>query len=528
MKKIFLRYTRKQLALLAGGLCSLTACVDEGLNIDAYRITDEQLMADANEGGYLLPVMMNNIVPTSTALQTVQNLQAESYAGYMESPTPFLNNVNTMTYFMVSGWNHNSWYTSTNNVMNNWLLMRRNEVDIKYPDLYAIATIIKVAAAQRLVDTFGPYPYSGYGEGSEVAFDSEEEAYNAFFSDLDEAVAALQAAEAADPNADAVRFVKWDRSSLGGEYTNWIKAANSLRLRMAMRISGVAPVLAQQEAEKAVATVNGGILDRAFEINLTATNPYYTFANAWSDTRLSASIETYLKGFEDPRLDAYALPVTDNLLDSGDVKGIRPGVAKPDKDRYIGYSLPNIVEADPIKVIDVAEGYFLKAEGVLRGWNMGGGTAQQFYEDGIRASFTYNGVSGVDEYLLSTGTQVAYVDPKNPANDSENDYLLSTVTVPWAEELSFDEKLEKIITQKWIAIYPEGTEAWSEFRRTGYPKMYPIKVTNNSDLPLGTFIKRLTYPLTVISASGQAVANAVAQHLGGNDSAATPLWWDVD
>ncbi|WP_028298785.1 SusD/RagB family nutrient-binding outer membrane lipoprotein [Olivibacter sitiensis] len=524
MKKIFLRYTRKQLAVLAGGLCSLTACVDEGLNIDAYHITDEQLMADANEGGYLLPVMMNFIVPTSTALQTVQNLQAESYAGYMESPTNFLNNVNTMTYFMVSGWNNNSWYSSTNNVMNNWLLMKRSEIDVKYPDLYAIATIIKVAAVQRLVDTFGPYPYTQYGEGSEVPFDSEEEAYNAFFSDLDEAVTALQAAEAADPNADMVRFAKWDRSSLGGEYTSWIKAANSLRLRMAMRISGVSPAKAQQEAEKAVAEANGGILDRAFEIILTATNPYYTFATAWSDTRLSASIETYLTGFEDPRLEAYALPATGAGV-VGQFKGIRPGVAKPDKDRYIGYSLPNISQADPIKVIDVAEGYFLKAEGVLRGWNMGGGTAQQYYEDGIRASFTYNGVSGVDEYLLSTGTQIAYVDPRNTANNSAP---ISTVTVQWNEAASFEQKLEKIITQKWIAIYPEGTEAWSEFRRTGYPRMYPIMVTNNPDLPLGTFIKRLTYPLTVISASGQAVANAVSQHLGGNDSAATPLWWDVD
>lgn len=512
------------LACLAGLLLLQTACVDEDLNIDGKLITDEQLMADANEGGYLLPTMMNFIVPTSTALQTVQNLQAESYAGFMESPTPFLNNENTMTYIMVAGWNNNSWYSSTNNVMNNWLLMKRNEVDIKYPDLYAIATIIKVAAVQRLVDTFGPYPYTQYGEGSTVAFDSEEEAYNAFFLDLDTAVAALQAAEIADPNADVVRFAKWDRSSLGGEYTNWIKAANSLRLRMAVRISGVSPARAQQEAEKAVAAANGGVLEQAFEIILTATNPYYTFANAWSDTRLSASIETYLTGFEDPRLEAYALPATDADV-AGEIKGIRPGVAKPDKARYIGYSLPNIAQTDPIKVIDAAEGYFLRAEGVLRGWNMGGGTAQQFYEDGIRASFAYNGVSGVDEYLSGTGTQIAYVDPKNTANNS---IPLSTVTVQWDESVSFEEKLEKIITQKWIAIYPEGTEAWSEFRRTGYPRMYPVMLSFNPDLPLGTFIKRLTYPLTVISASGQAVTDAVNNHLGGNDSAATPLWWDID
>ncbi len=90
-----------------------------------------------------------------------------------------------------------------------------------------------------------------------------------------------------------------------------------------------------------------------------------------------------------------------------------------------------------------------------------------------------------------------------------------------------EQKLEKIITQKWIALYPEGTEAWSEFRRTGYPKLYPITVSNNPDLPVGTFIKRLTYPPVVTNASKAAVDKAVASFLKGKDSPATRLWWDV-
>jgi len=102
------------------------------------------------------------------------------------------------------------------------------------------------------------------------------------------------------------------------------------------------------------------------------------------------------------------------------------------------------------------------------------------------------------------------------------------VTVKWSEADNFETKLEKIITQKWIALYPEGTEAWSEFRRTGYPKLYPVAITKNPDLPAGTFIKRLTYPTAVTNSSGDAVKAAVAAHLGGKDSAATPIWWDVD
>ncbi len=235
----------------------------KGLNQDTKLISDADLMQDANEGGFLLPTMMNNIVSTTTDVQTQQNLQSESYAGYLEAPTPFLNNENTMTYFMVNQWG-NSWNTSTNGVMNNWLLMSKRGFEEKYPDLFAIATIMKVNAAHRLVDVFGPYPYTKYGQGAEVSFDSEEEAYNAFFEDLDKSVKALLAAEAADPNADMARFKKWDRSTFNGEYTKWIRLANTLRLRLAMRISVVSPAKAKTEAEKAVNPANGGVLSRSY------------------------------------------------------------------------------------------------------------------------------------------------------------------------------------------------------------------------------------------------------------------------
>lgn len=499
----------------------------EDLNSDKKLISDIDLQQDANEGGFLLPSMMNSIVSTTTGVQTQQNLEAESYAGYLEAPTPFLNNQNTMTYFMVGGWLNTAWNTSTQGIMDNWLLMKKRGYDAKYPDLYAIALIIKVAGAQRLVDTFGPYPYTQYGTAAEVTFDSEEEAYNAFFADLDQAVAALQTAETANPNADQARFAKWDRSTFKGEFTKWISLANTLRLRMAIRISLVSPAKAKAEGEKAVNAANGGVLTDAtgsFSIVPTSTNPYYTMTNAWSDTRLAAPVETYLKGFGDPRLPVYALPAVDPTA-AGQIKGIRPGVEKPAKDRYQDYSKPNFTATSPVKQVDVAESYFLRAEGVLRGWDMGGGTAQQFYEDGIRASFKANAATGVETYLLNTSTQATYVDPKNTANDAP---AISTVTVKWDEAAAFEQKLEKIITQKWIALYPEGTEAWSEFRRTGYPKLYPVMVTNNPDLPLGTFIKRLTYPPVVTNASKAAVDKAVAAYLDGKDSPAAPIWWDIN
>jgi hypothetical protein len=523
------KYTYKmnyKLFFLCMLIFAVSSCTKdfEGLNVDKGDISDQDLQKDGAEAAFLLPVMMNNIISTSPGEQTQQNLQAESYAGYLEAPSNFLGNVNTTTYVTRGIW-ESSYTISVNGVMNNWLTMKRKGFDTKYPDLYAIALIMKVAAGQRLVDTFGPFPYSKYGDSAEPAFDSPAAAYAAMFVDLDMAVTNLKAAEAADPNADQTRFKKWDRSTLGGEYTNWIKLANTLRLRMGIRISVVDAANGKLQAEKAVLAANGGLLDAStgsFSVAPpSGTNPHYTMTNAWSDTRISAAVVTYMQGFGDPRLPAYVLPALDPAL-NGTYRGIRPGVERPTKSVYENYSRYNVAQAAPMKVVDGAESYFLKAEGVLRGWNMGTGTPQSFYEAGVRASIAANGVAGADTYLQSTSTQLAYVDPKRPDYASAP---LTTNVVKWDEGAAFETKLEKIITQKWIAVFPEGTEGWSEFRRTGYPKQYFIMSPQNPVLPLGTYIKRLTYPTSVVTSSQNAYNAAVAAFLGGVENEATKFYW---
>ncbi len=525
--KSLIKIAYSNLLLLSFLFFSVSSCVKkmESLNTDEKLFSDINASLDYAEGGVLLPLMMNRIVATVTGLQTAQNLMADSYAGYLESPTPFLNNANTMTYFMVDGWMNGAWTTSTNGVMNQWLEMKNYGFETKYPDLYAIGVIVKVFAAHRLVDAFGPYPYTKYGQGTNVEFDSEETAYNAFFEELEKAVATLKAAEAADPNIDKAKFARWDKSSLGGEYTNWIKLANTLRLRLALRISLVNPAKAKTEAEKAVRTENGGLLSAlSFAVTPVNANPYYTFNYNWTDCRLSASVETYLKGFNDPRLPVYAVPATDAAV-TGQIKGIRPGVAKPNKNVYLSYSAQNVTATSPVKIMDVAESYFLMAEGKLKGRDMNTAKSiQQLYEDGIRASFAANGVSGADNYILGTTTQAPYVDPKNTVNNSAP---LTDITVKWDDAASAEKKLERIITQKWIAVFPEGGESWAEFRRTGYPKMYPVKISNNPDLPVGAYIKRYTYGTVVTTTSQAAVNAAIVAYLNNRNSAAERIWWDV-
>jgi len=514
---------------LALAVLATQACTEdfEGLNRNSKHLSDQGLTYDANEGGFLLPAMMNNIISVTTGgVQTQQNLQADSYAGYLEPPGEFTSNVNTLTYVTKGSPWTGSWTVTTNNTMNNWVQMYKNNIAEKYPDLYAIALICKVFGGHRLVDTFGPYPYEEYGLTAEPKFNTPEECYELFFQDLDWAVDALKAAEAADPNADQVRFARWDQSTFRGEYTLWLKAANTLRLRLAIRISAVNPTLGEAEAMKAINPDNGGLLDETtgpFGMFAPNGHPYVEMRDAWSDTRMSAAIITYMDGFGDPRLSAYATQATDPKI-AGEYRGIRPGGKHPDKTLYADFSMPNFSLSDPLKVMDGAESYFLRAEGALRGWNMGG-TAQELYEQGIRASFELNGVSGADEYLQSTSTMLPYVDPEQP---SYNAPVLSDVTVKWDESADFETKLEKISTQKWITMWPEGTEGWSEIRRTGYPKQYHIMEPNNPLLPLGTFIKRLTYPIAQVVTSTPAGYAQAVSYLGRDDEDVTFFWMKED
>jgi hypothetical protein len=515
-----------RLLLVPFFLVSCTAEMED-LNLDQKLITDKMLEQDANEGGYTLPGMQLGIIDVLTTwrFEMQQNLNADNYSGYMSLPSAFYDNKNNGTYFMVDSWDNQIWLVPSSKVLDQWLMMKKKGFDTKYPDLYSMGTLFKIFAAHRLVDIFGPMPYSLYGTASEVKFDSEEEAYNLFFEELKAAVAALKAAETANPDADKLRYARFDKSRYGGNYATWIRVANTLRLRLAIRISKVSPEKAKAEAEAAIN--DGGVLETgngSFEMTTGTIHPLVTITSAWQETRVNAAVETVLSGYKDPRLSKYALPATDAAL-GGQIKGVRSGAAFNDKS-YLGFSQVNFLDNPFVKVMDVSESYFLRAEGALRGWQMGG-TAKDFYEQGIRASFTSNKVGGVEDYINdNTSVPIAYVDPNNALNNAPP---LTTLTIMWDEAATFEEKLERIITQKWIAMYPEGQEAWSEFRRTGYPKLWPVTVNfSGGDVPEGQFIKRINYPSAITNASQSATAEAVAKYLDGQDKLFTPIWWDVD
>jgi hypothetical protein len=293
-----------------------------------------------------------------------------------------------------------------------------------------------------------------------------------------------------------------------------------------MRIVKIAPALAKTEAEKAV-NHSVGVLttkDDIFKVvSVNFNNPIATISDAWQDIRMSADMESIMGGYNDPRLSAF-FTTSDQF--AGQYKGVRTGIEIGAKADHAGFSgIGPVVNSKDIVLMTTAEAYFLRAEGALRGWNMGG-DAKSLYELGINASFDQHGVAGAGTYIAdAVSTPKAYVDPNFPVNNSA---AVNNVTIAWDGASSNEVKLQKIITQKWIAGFPEGQEGWSEYRRTGYPKLFPVlKNTSGGKITTEFGVRRVNFVQSEKAGNPGGVATGVAK-LGGPDNGGTRLWWDVN
>ena len=506
----------------------VTSCSDlEQYNVNDKNISDEQLEVDFQHVGSKYKPIFESIYQYSPAwsYQLQQNLNADVYSGYLTNPRPFVAGANNTTYSLVSGWNNFIWSVPYSNVMNN-VKSISDLTKEDFPTLHGTALILKVAAMHRVSDVFGPIVYSNFGDLTNPGvYDSQQEAYNAFFADLDTAVANLTA------NIDSPRFTAFDLS-YGGDYTQWVKLANSLRLRLAIRISKVDPAKAKIEGEKALSQSLGLMVanEDGFFVNGTLDHPLSVIDNSWGDIRMNASMESILTGYNDGRTSSYFDAPTSV---SGSVKGVRGGLPLSasysdelaQKAAYVGFSAINDnIHTPKVQLMTTAEVAFLKAEAGLRGWS-GAGDPKANYEQGIMLSFQQHGASGAAAYIADNTSKPAdYVDPVNAAN---NIAAMSTITVAWDAAATNEVKLEKIITQKWIAMFPEGQEAWSEYRRTGYPKIFPV-VSNQSGGTIDTNIqiRRIPFVDGEKSTNAAGVTKAVSL-LGGPDNGGTRLWWDT-
>lgn len=458
------------------------------------------------------------------------------------------------------------------------------------PEIKAIYLTLFNYAAIENVDLFGPLTYydnKGNFEGSSFEYDRVKDIYYQVKADIDAAIECFKyykdhRSEAYKKQIGSTIESRVQLLSLDYLYyadtsdlSVWIRFANSLKLRMAIHMSKVEPAIAKQWAEEAVA---GGVIENeADEIGLFPsllgnTHPLAEITG-WNDIVMGASFINLLQNLDHPYMkylftkNSIALekskqavsgtsaPATtsEGTVFIGMRNGVTPGEGQAaSTNPYCGYSTLDrtyFSECNPpLYLMKVSEVNFLRAEGALRGWNMGG-TAQSFYEQGIRTAYLEDRnspikkyVNYVDDYLNVVAPKgIAYVDPQGLTPDMPS---VTKIGVKWNEGDSKETKLEKIITQKYIASFPYSYESWVDLRRTGYPKLFPILNTEHSDGTIKSgdpkvqtadnIMRRIPWvpddPQTKedIKATGIPALSEDTNNKPATDTQMQRLWWDVD
>lgn len=448
--------------------------------------------------------------------QQAQNLYADLYAQYFAiSQTAFA----TDRFSIVQQWLRYQWMSTYVSSMPAIATIIKETKTPETKALNAIARIWKVFVIHRSTDYYGPIPYSKIGiDDVSVPYDSQKDIYYDFFKELSEATADLKSS-LAQPGYSAQDVI------YNGNNAKWLKFGNTLRLRLALRISKVEPAKAKQEAEAAVADgVMTDIGDDGY-LRTTSDRPHgLGQITAWNEFRMSTTMESVLKGYNDPRLSTYFQPAKKDNQYRGIRNGMTPAEQVLPENDYNNASnvaerfTPVAMSTEPLAVIRSGEAYLLRAEGAVNGWNMGG-TAQELYTKGIEMSMRTNGITNasiINDYINSTNL------PSAPGGYF-NTPALSNIPVKFSTDLV--QQREQIGTQKWLALFPDGHEAWAEVRRSGYPKRYNVVHSDNPEIPETKFIRRIPFLEYDKSRNGPAVTEAV-KLLGGPDNGATPLWWD--
>lgn len=515
-------YKYISIILLAFSAIFFTQCTDAYDDYNKTGVNDEEGERDAYFLRQHMVNMQNWVIPSvAHANQFTEQLLGGTYGGYFADASPGFNNRNFSTYAP-----ENAWITPTfNNAYENVITSYNTVIIMTEDPIYlSVSKILKVMAMARVTDVYGPIPYSELKTDGALnaAYDSQEKVYEIMISELNSAIEVLSLHQTALFSSKADRFY-------AGKILNWVKLANSVKLRLAIRMADVKPDLAKTTAESVIADPIGPMTSNADNAALVLisgqSNPYQTGMVEWNkgDSRISADITSYMNGYNDPRREKYF-----DESGFGGFIGFRSGVTIPSP-QSIAQQYTNMSESmrkeSSMRIMSAAEVAFLRAEGALRGWSMGG-TAKDLYESGITLSFEQFGASGAAAYIAdNTSIPARYIDPLGTFTYSGS---ASEVKIAWdnsASSTAKESNMERIITQKWIALYPNGIEAWSEFRRTGYPKLMPVITNNSSVVSTARMARRLPYPQSEYTGNLSNVQHAVSSYLGGPDNMATDVWW---
>lgn len=554
---------------------------DEGV-AEAIMALDDNIRT-AQTGVYGIRGGKDGGAPVAHAYQFCYSLGPDNYVQYFCVPHydfPYSNFTLRSTYDMCKGsiGGPGSGFSSAKLYIAP--LLNTEKID-SVPELKAIFLTLFNYSAIENADLFGPMPYEEFKalrDKSPFKYNDVRTIYYGVKKNLDDAVACLKyykdnrseayKQELANVMYSYLTIVNDPYSKTWEDMEPWIRFANSLKLRMAIHMSGIEPETAKAWAEEAVR--DGVITDVDNEV---AIYPVFSGKDhplveitGWSDAVMGASFLNLLENLDHPYMkylftknsvglakspqavEGSSCPATTpaNSVYVGMRDGVAPGEGQAAANNpYCGYSMLDkayLAQTQaPLFLMKCSEVYFLLAEGALRGWNMGG-TAKQFYEQGIRnaslesRSFTGNKYNElVDDYLnVETPKGIAYVDPQGLTPDMPS---VTKIGVKWNEGDSPEVKLEKIITQKYIASFPYSYESWVDLRRVGYPKLFPILGVADSDGTIKAGDSKVQTKENIMRRipwasddpqTKEDIANTGLPALGegATDTQGQHLWWD--
>ena len=455
-----------------------------------------------NETARVLMTRMNQVGNTMIATWSgnAQQIQAPFFVEFSHQIDPgFYNDIWDNLYLNVANFTNIVNYSGASN----------------YDYYKASSKILRVFYMQYLVDLYGDVPYFGMHERGANLFpkyDSQEDIYRDFVEELDEAIKIINTTDA----SVAVPMGSSD-IMLGGDMDMWKKFANTLKLRIFVRLTNLASqdgniqsfiqsgfnglLSAQFLGLNENITINPGYVDARDKMNPFAQafgylpgdfggEPTTSNTTIGPTTFLVEYLDGTTNGIIDNRLARLYTPRGGQVSSQGNTHG------GPGRPAALGLGLLSSASQDGY-VMTSEESLLLQAEAVQRGYLSG--DAKLLFQDAIRASFNRLGASGVETYLTA----------------SDN-----IQRIGWE---GTTDKIEAIITQKWIALGgTNGAETWIEFNRTGYPNNMPLPtLTSQTTQP-----KRLLYPTSEYV--GNTANVSVYSQQAPTTAFSTSIFWDVN
>lgn len=405
-------------------------------------------------------------------------------------------------------------------------------VDSEHENYQGVALVLQSYILSVLTDLYGDVPMSEAWMAADgmlqPAYDSQADVYSAVLANLATANTLL------DEGGSAI-----DGDILfGGDILAWKKFANSLRLRLILRQSGVVAPGSQMSdilASEPIFESNDDNAALAYLGSAPNNHPINENRKTRDDHRVSATLVDFL--YTDAPSPDYRVSVYANLADgSGDYVGLPNGLKSADAGGYLGNGLANTSKigdyfaqgTTPGMLMSYAELQFILAEAALKGYIAGGAVeAENYYHAGITASyeqFEPDFTPILEDIWAPTFESWGWV----PADTSIFDYAMQDFKDwggTWALDADPTVAAGQIATQRWVATFDQGLQSWIEWRRTGFPVL-----TAAVDGVLGGEIPRRVYYGSDEYARNKTSVDAANANQGvsGQSDLLTPVWWDVN